>query len=163
MSTADLRAAVEGLGASPFYGPGDDEYMCENCVTPWKCNGPHVSEKREIVGYEIDRAAVLALIDQHHCDEGAEGPDFVFQCAVCRKPIPNDGTPATFATVNSLVHMECQSAAAEGVRVTPETLAEALHDTAHPHSCPDRARAKHGEAYQSQAAMLIARLEHREP
>ena len=21
-----------------------DEYMCPNCVTPWKCNGPHVPE-----------------------------------------------------------------------------------------------------------------------
>ncbi len=22
----------------------DDEYMCPNCVTPWKCNGPHLLE-----------------------------------------------------------------------------------------------------------------------
>ena len=23
--------------------PEDDDDMCPNCVTPWKCNGPHVS------------------------------------------------------------------------------------------------------------------------
>lgn len=22
----------------------DDEYLCPNCVTPWKCNGPHIPE-----------------------------------------------------------------------------------------------------------------------
>lgn len=22
----------------------DDEYMCPFCVTPWKCNGPHITE-----------------------------------------------------------------------------------------------------------------------
>ena len=114
MSTADLRAAVEGLGASPFYGPGDDEYMCENCVTPWKCNGPHVSEKREIVGYEIDRAAVLALIDQHHCDEG--------------------------------------------VRVTPETLAEALRYGVERQLGPGSAI-----AFDLAIGAAVARLEHREP
>ena len=21
-----------------------DEYLCPNCVTPWKCNGPHIPE-----------------------------------------------------------------------------------------------------------------------
>jgi hypothetical protein len=21
-----------------------NEYMCPNCVTPWKCNGPHIPE-----------------------------------------------------------------------------------------------------------------------
>jgi len=28
--------------ASPLYDP---EYMCPNCVTPWKCNGPHIPEE----------------------------------------------------------------------------------------------------------------------
>lgn len=23
----------------------NDEYMCENCITPWKCNGPHNKNK----------------------------------------------------------------------------------------------------------------------
>lgn len=23
------------------------EDMCENCVTPWKCNGPHISDSGE--------------------------------------------------------------------------------------------------------------------
>jgi hypothetical protein len=22
----------------------EDEYLCPNCVTPWKCNGPHIPE-----------------------------------------------------------------------------------------------------------------------
>jgi len=22
----------------------DPDYMCPNCVTPWKCNGPHIAE-----------------------------------------------------------------------------------------------------------------------
>lgn len=22
----------------------DDDYMCPFCVTPWKCNGPHIPE-----------------------------------------------------------------------------------------------------------------------
>ena len=22
------------------------EYMCPNCLTPWKCNGPHIEEKK---------------------------------------------------------------------------------------------------------------------
>lgn len=22
----------------------DEDYMCPNCVTPWKCNGPHLME-----------------------------------------------------------------------------------------------------------------------
>jgi len=30
----------------------DEDYMCPNCVTPWKCNGPHLMEeamtKREV-------------------------------------------------------------------------------------------------------------------
>lgn len=28
-------------------GAGDDEYMCPNCVTPWKCNGPHIPDKND--------------------------------------------------------------------------------------------------------------------
>ena len=24
--------------------PPDHEYLCPNCVTPWKCNGPHIPE-----------------------------------------------------------------------------------------------------------------------
>jgi hypothetical protein len=22
----------------------EDDYMCPNCVTPWKCNGPHIPD-----------------------------------------------------------------------------------------------------------------------
>lgn len=24
----------------------DEDYMCPNCVTPWKCNGPHLMRNR---------------------------------------------------------------------------------------------------------------------
>lgn len=30
-----------GLAAAPAHDPSCDD-MCPNCVTPWKCNGPHV-------------------------------------------------------------------------------------------------------------------------
>ena len=26
------------------HGEGTADYMCPYCVTPWKCNGPHISE-----------------------------------------------------------------------------------------------------------------------
>lgn len=41
-----VPAKVELTGAVPFVPreklAGDD--MCPNCVTPWKCNGPHIPE-----------------------------------------------------------------------------------------------------------------------
>ena len=36
----DCQAARALLAAAPSEPP--DEYMCPNCVTPWKCNGPHI-------------------------------------------------------------------------------------------------------------------------
>ena len=24
-----------------------DEYMCPNCLTPWKCNGPHTEKDKD--------------------------------------------------------------------------------------------------------------------
>jgi hypothetical protein len=101
MSTADLRAAVEGLPRSPVFAEED--------------GGPVA------YGNLIDRDAVLALIDQH-----------------------------------------------EGVRVTPETLAEAQCDgtaDGNPkvggipwkYRTPDEQRIRIADA-----AAIIARLEHRE-
>ena len=26
----------------------DEDYMCPNCVTPWKCNGPHLTEESQV-------------------------------------------------------------------------------------------------------------------
>jgi len=37
----------------------DDEYMCPNCVTPWRCNGPHIPEE-----------LALNLLDTHISFEG---------------------------------------------------------------------------------------------
>lgn len=28
-----------------------DEYMCPNCVTPWKCNGPHELPEEDVVNH----------------------------------------------------------------------------------------------------------------
>ena len=25
-------------------GEGTEDYMCPNCCTPWRCNGPHISD-----------------------------------------------------------------------------------------------------------------------
>ncbi len=34
-------AALADLG---FLESGTEDYMCPNCVTPWKCNGPHLPD-----------------------------------------------------------------------------------------------------------------------
>lgn len=53
----------EKLAAAPAASGGEDE-MCPNCVTPWKCNGPHespaaasVSERaRELLAAECENS-----------------------------------------------------------------------------------------------------------
>lgn len=35
-----------------------DEYMCPNCVTPWKCNGPHIPESEP----PQDVAGMIAIL-----------------------------------------------------------------------------------------------------
>lgn len=30
-----------------------DEYMCPNCVTPWKCNGPHIEDIEDVVNKSV--------------------------------------------------------------------------------------------------------------
>ena len=71
---AELREAVGALPAFPTYHAGEGEdYMCPNCVTPWKCNGPHEPEPLgEPVGYEVDRAAVLAILTSDARDRSPE-------------------------------------------------------------------------------------------
>ena len=47
----------------------DEDEMCPNCVTPWKCNGPHLLEgdtemdkyKLEWCGLENDQKASIAV------------------------------------------------------------------------------------------------------
>lgn len=41
LTAAQLRAALATGDDAKEYDP---EYMCPNCVTPWKCNGPHIPE-----------------------------------------------------------------------------------------------------------------------
>ena len=45
---ADLRAALSAHESAPqptSGTEGQDEDMCPNCVTPWKCNEPHLTEE----------------------------------------------------------------------------------------------------------------------
>jgi len=47
---AALRAALQGDADAPVGGMREAEWdeadgMCPNCITPWKCNGPHLSEQ----------------------------------------------------------------------------------------------------------------------
>lgn len=44
--TSEWKARAERAEAKLTPSPGQDfdEYMCPNCVTPWKCNGPHIPE-----------------------------------------------------------------------------------------------------------------------
>ena len=40
-----VLAAIDRLAkAEPEGESHDPDYMCPNCVTPWKCNGPHIPE-----------------------------------------------------------------------------------------------------------------------
>ena len=58
-----VEAAVRGLPTTPTYDYEDESAdMCPNCVTPWKCNGPHDPPERTPDGFLIDLAAVLAVI-----------------------------------------------------------------------------------------------------
>lgn len=61
----------------------DDDYMCPNCVTPWRCNGPHWEEPPQWEGdvrsmvedrrfrlVLIDPEVFLALFKSHKVDGG---------------------------------------------------------------------------------------------
>lgn len=42
-AVSEMRSPAGGEATGPVeVGPEPDEYMCPNCVTPWKCNGPHL-------------------------------------------------------------------------------------------------------------------------
>lgn len=46
----------------------ESDDMCPNCVTPWKCNGPHLSDRTP--GAIRERAAYIASISRlprPHC------------------------------------------------------------------------------------------------
>ena len=37
-----VHSEADPYCVKPAAEPAPDEYMCPNCVTPWKCNGPHI-------------------------------------------------------------------------------------------------------------------------
>lgn len=39
-----IAARLRDAGVRMEAPEGDPDYMCPNCVTPWKCNGPHIPE-----------------------------------------------------------------------------------------------------------------------
>ena len=41
-----LAEAMRRIGYIVYEGDPDDDDMCPNCVTPWKCNGPHILKER---------------------------------------------------------------------------------------------------------------------
>jgi hypothetical protein len=45
----------------PIRPPDTDEYLCPNCLTPWKCNGPHIPEP-SVDRANRERARYLALV-----------------------------------------------------------------------------------------------------
>ena len=55
-----IAAAMARLRGHDCWDEADS--MCPNCVTPWKCNGPHESPERDPMGHHLDRAAVLAIV-----------------------------------------------------------------------------------------------------
>ena len=70
-------AALADLG---FLEIGTEDYMCPNCVTPWKCNGPHIADPsyaaapRILTADEATDKAVALLktigLDITYTDEG---------------------------------------------------------------------------------------------
>lgn len=55
---------VEGMEADDAMGIQATTEMCDNCVTPWKCNGPHSNPKRIICSNDKD----MKMIPGWHYD-----------------------------------------------------------------------------------------------
>lgn len=51
----DAQAVLDGR---------EDEYMCENCVTPWKCNGPHIPATQPQSDAQAIRNAALDAAEE---------------------------------------------------------------------------------------------------
>ena len=66
---ARITAGLEGLEATPYDSGDGEPDLCPNCVTPWKCNGPHVPSPSVPAGYDVDRADVLAIVNPEAGDE----------------------------------------------------------------------------------------------
>ena len=77
---ADIVAEDKGFAAGPESAPHPDEYMCPNCVTPWKCNGPHIPESAPQEQHEDRRQPCPACPDGNEWD--SNGPTGR-ACQVC--------------------------------------------------------------------------------
>lgn len=43
--TSKPPTTTQKLDTLGFFNMGTTDYMCPFCVTPWKCNGPHIDEE----------------------------------------------------------------------------------------------------------------------
>lgn len=70
----------------------EDEYLCPNCVTPWKCNGPHIPEPAQ-------RNEMAQTFDEWYFEETqtrlkvfsrdyAEGMRYGWQAAIASRSKP---------------------------------------------------------------------------
>lgn len=68
--TIEILADAEAISQRFMdYDPADD--MCPNCVTPWKCNGPHVEPER-IVNVDQEARKAASVYDEVHAAVVAE-------------------------------------------------------------------------------------------
>jgi hypothetical protein len=52
------QTIAEKISAAQVMNDAPDEYMCPNCVTPWKCNGPHEIENARLVEWANDAGQI---------------------------------------------------------------------------------------------------------
>lgn len=108
-----MRAAVAEHAAThtfhssvpPGAGVGDEKY-CPNCVSPFKCNGPHIGKSPEH-GYETpspsaERAPVAWLTEDDH-SIGLVDSSYPDAFPVYRAPPPDAGTAAPVGVTEEMV------------------------------------------------------------
>ena len=74
-----------------------DEYMCPNCVTPWKCNGPHILEHELPAGAETPQGPERIWLQD--CGDSHEGPQLE-DVTWCADQINDDDTEYIRADVH---------------------------------------------------------------
>ena len=47
----------------------DEDYMCPNCVTPWKCNGPHIEETEDKMDKNLVNKLVSTIYNSDLADD----------------------------------------------------------------------------------------------
>jgi len=91
ISVIERKCTIDEMAAAPQKAEQND-YLCPNCVTPWKCNGPHITQEEQIAGDALDAKRYRWLRDisydysylDHMC------PDAAIDAAIAQseKPAP---------------------------------------------------------------------------